>query len=384
MASDLEANILLVNDRREQLTAVGALLERLNQNVVTASSGEEALRHLLELDFAVILLDIHMPGMDGFETASLIRQRKSSEHTPIIFLTAYGQTDANVARGYSLGAVDYIQTPVVPEILRAKVSVFVELHKKNQQVKRQAADLERSLKELTEVNNELEAFCYSISHDLRAPLRSMTAFAQILAEEYGPQLDQHGKDYTKRIGDSAQQMDALLHDLLEYGCLSQAKLSKQPVNLDSALEEVEASISKEIQDRNARIEVRRPLGCISAHPSAVKQILENLVANALKFVQPDQSPHVRIHTEQRDKTVRLWVEDNGIGIAPEHQERIFGLFQRLHPASHYPGTGIGLAIVRRGVERFGGKVGVESIPNRGSRFWVEFARAPLRSGEATA
>src|SRR5438874_4337746 len=141
MRPELKANILLVNDRPDQLAALATVLADLQQNVITAPSGKDALRQLLHHDFAVVLLDVNMPGMDGFETAALMRQRKNSEHTPVIFVTAYGPADNHVARGYSLRAVDYIHTPIIPEILRTKVGVFVELYKKSEQIKEQAEEL---------------------------------------------------------------------------------------------------------------------------------------------------------------------------------------------------------------------------------------------------
>src|SRR5437867_9108970 len=158
------ANILLVDDRQDKLLAMEAILDDLGQNMVKVSSGREALRCLLQRDFAVILLDVNMPGMDGFETAFFIRQRKSSEHTPIIFVTAISDTETHVSRGYSLGAVDYILAPVLPDVLRTKVSVFVELHKKTQQIRSLNEQLQKRIAQLTETNQAMEAITYSIAH----------------------------------------------------------------------------------------------------------------------------------------------------------------------------------------------------------------------------
>jgi len=463
-----------------------------------------------------------MPVMDGFETAALIRKRPSSEYTPIIFITSINQSENHIAKGYSLGAVDYMITPIVPEILRSKVSVLVELHRKSELVKIQAAELqrleerkhqqelavvedrlevetrrnrfftlsldllaiasfddffiqlnpvwestlgfsadelrahsllefvhpedrtitaeqltrvkmgtapsyfenryrcrdgsfrwlgwsaapfpaeqliyifahditarkaseqeirtlngelERRIKELTEINRELEAFGYSISHDLRAPLRSIRSFSQFLREHAGAKLDSEGEDYLLRVEGAAKYMDLLLLDLLQYSRLNGGELELSAVDLEAALADVMTSIEREIQDRKAEIKLSRPLGSVTAHPATVRQVFYNLVSNALKFVEPEKTPCIEISAQKHDGSLRIWVADNGIGIAPQHHQKIFGLFQRLHSHDAYPGTGIGLALVRKGIERMGGKMGLESTPGTGTRFWFELKAA---------
>ena len=516
--AELKANILVVDDRADKLLALEAVLSSLGQNLVLARSGKEALRHLLKQDFAVILLDVSMPGMDGFETAGLIRKRLNSEHTPIIFVTSIGNTENQVAQGYALGAVDYVLTPIVPEVLRTKVSVFVDLHLQKELIKKQAEklrgieetkhqqelavvadrlaaetrrnrfftlavemlgiadlngrllqtnpswervlgftneelsarsifelvdsadepqlrkklsallsnaepldvelrfhhkdgsfrwlrwtiepfiaesllyifardvtvrkeaenqvlqlnrELEQRVAALTDANHELEAFNYSIAHDLRTPLRSMSGFAQALLDDEAPNLSPMGLEYAKRVARSAKYMDSLLLDLLAYSRLGREEMSTGPVQIEGLLNEILAAIEGEIKRLGAKVEVASPLETVCANPQTLKQILANLIGNGLKFVAKGRTPVLRISTKSDDGFVRLWVEDNGIGIAPEHREKIFGLFQRLHDAEKYPGTGIGLALVRKGAERMGGRAGVESEIDHGSRFWVE-------------
>jgi signal transduction histidine kinase len=364
-------NILLVDDRPDKLLALTAVLSSLGQNLVKATSGKEALRHLLDKEFAVILLDVSMPVMDGFETAAMIRKRPSSEHTPIIFVTAMGDSENHVSKGYSLGAVDYILSPIVPEILRAKVSVFVELSRKTAQIKQLNGELRQRVAELTDLNNELEAFNYSISHDLRAPLRSMQGFARVLLDDSDNQLSEDSKECARRIVRSGQYMDRLLYDLLHYSRLGRAPLEASPLELESVVNEVLVHLEPGIQASKARVDLKLPLAAAAAHRTTLSMVLTNLIENAMKFTDPARAPVIRIWSEKKSGRVRLFVADNGIGIDPDHHEKIFGLFERLHDNSTYPGTGVGLAIVRKGVERMGGRVGVESKAGEGSRFWLE-------------
>jgi PAS domain S-box-containing protein len=233
-------------------------------------------------------------------------------------------------------------------------------------------------RELRSSNAQLEAFVYSIAHDLRAPLRSMQGFAQLLAEDPSPNLKPQSREYAGFINTAAQTMDRLLSDLLAFSRVSQQKIQLTPVSLEMAVQGALSGCEQEIRARQARIEIIPPWPVVLAHAATLRQVLVNLIGNAVKFVA-DKTPHIRLHAEERaDGIIRVWVEDNGIGIAAEFQERIFEVFQRLHTTA-YPGTGIGLAIVRKGVERMGGCVGLVSTPGEGSRFWIELPQADPRS-----
>jgi PAS domain S-box-containing protein len=238
--------------------------------------------------------------------------------------------------------------------------------------------LRRAHDELKETNAELESFTYTVSHDLRAPLRAMQGFADALQEDYADRLDATGQDYAWRIVAAARRMDALIQDLLAYSRLSRADLRLHPISLRGMAKDVLAQMEEEFRERDARVTVQGPLPEVMGHRATLVQVLTNLLTNAVKFVNPDTPPCVRVWAEDRDGQVRLCVEDNGIGIAPEHHERIFRVFERLHGVETYPGTGIGLAIVRKGMERMGGRVGVESEVGRGSRFWIELPKAEDR------
>jgi signal transduction histidine kinase len=379
-----KVSILLVDDQPQKLLANEAILTSLGQNIIKARSGREALEHLLKHDVAVILLDINMPEMDGFETAAMIRGRPRFERIPIIFVSAYNTTDIDRLKGYDLGAVDYLFLPIVPEVLKAKVLVFVELAKQTAVIKRQAerlGDQNRVLqdqiqtiqelnKKLTAANQELESFSYSVSHDLRSPLRTMQGFSQILLDEYASQMDEEAQDYLKRINKASMRMDALIRDILTYSRVSKADFVTKELDLEVLV----ADILKEngrLRESQAKFVIRSPLAKVLGHEACLVQCLTNLFENGVKFVPKDRMPELLIRTEPRGANVRLWIQDNGIGIDPLHHEKIFQMFERLHDGKDYDGTGIGLAIVKKGIERMGGIIGIESTLGVGSKFWIE-------------
>jgi signal transduction histidine kinase len=245
-----------------------------------------------------------------------------------------------------------------------------------------AGELEQAVSErtteLTSTNKNLEAFVYSIAHDLRAPLRAMEGFSEMLVEEAGSALSEAGQDFARRIRDSAQFMDALLVDLLTFSRISKQRIQMAPVDPETAIKAELSRLEGEIQKKQARVEVKGPWPLVFAHESTLNQVLFNLLSNALKFTRPNVKPLLRLRAEEVQgdvaQLVRIWVEDNGIGIAPEHQEQTFRLFTRLQ-GDKFPGTGLGLAIVEKGVEHMGGRVGVESTLGKGSQFWIELRKA---------
>jgi PAS domain S-box-containing protein len=506
--------ILLVDDAPDKLLALEAALSDLGQTIVKAESGPEALRLILRRDFAVILLDINMPGMDGFETASLIRQRKSSAHTPIIFVTSFSTGDIEVYRGYSLGAVDYLFTPVTPEVLRSKVTVFVELAKKNREIQRQAAALRRAEEErmqrkldeanariewetrrnyffrlsiellaiarydgvftqtnptwqkslgyneqelhghrlqefihpddltatnetvakilnaesslyfenrfrmrngdyrwlgwtiapfaaegllyifardITErrereteiqrlnadleqrslslqmLNQELESFSYSLAHDLRTPLRSISAYSEMLAAGEAGELSPEVIGMVRTINRNSGRMTQLMDDFLAFFRVARKDVKQEDIAMTTVAREAISSITI---DQKRVIDFRvGTLPSAKGDPAMVLQIFVNLISNAVKFTAKCDRAEVEIGVMAGRLPAVYFVKDNGVGFNMKYYSRLFGVFERLHRREEFDGTGIGLAIVQKIVQRHGGTVWAESAVDAGATFY---------------
>jgi PAS domain S-box-containing protein len=512
------AKILLVDDDPGGLLAMEALLAGMDVEPVTARSAREALAQLLTHDYALMVLDVRMPDMDGFEMARNLRQHPRFKNTPIIFASALDRSREDMERAYALGAVDILAKPLLEEAFRSKVRIFVELHRAKRILERRVdertSELERQIlerrkgeqaaaflaqvvrstndpvvtktldgvitswnaaaervfgyrpeeiigrsimllipedrqdeervilakiargeavesfetvrlrkdgtfvdlsvtispvrdpegrivgaskvardiserkraeaeikrlnqilerrveertRQLRESLDELEAFTYTVAHDLRSPLRGMAGMAQLLLLECESLLGEQARDYARRIEESSRRMDDLIQGLLRYSQLHHGELRLETVDVDVLL--------REIAPREGCLRVERPLEKVRGNPLALREVFANLIGNAIKYSKPGSEPVVRVRSERAGDRVRFWVEDEGIGIDPAYHERIFKLFARLNDAPGVEGTGAGLAIVRRAVRRMKGEVGVRSNIDQGSRFWVELAAA---------
>ncbi len=392
--------ILLVDDQPDNLLSAGAVLETLGEQIVQAESGREALRCLLEDDFAVIVLDVMMPDMDGFETAALIRERERSRHTPIIFLTALGRGDEHMRRGYNLGAVDYLTKPFVPEILRTKVGVFVELHRKSELLRQQSLQLERQnaelhdaiqrshraeeeikalnrhlenrISELNDLNRELETFSFTVSHDLRGPLSRMAGFSKALLELHASQLDDQGRLYLNRIDHSARRMGDLVDDLLSFSRWTRVELNRQMVDLSAIIRLLAADLAAREPHRNAEFVIGNAVHAW-CDPDLLRAALLNLIENSWKFTRKHAAARIEFGVADGHERI-YFVRDDGAGFDMKDAERLFNPFQRLHKDSDFEGTGIGLATVDRIVRRHGGRVWAESEVELGATFYFTLSQ----------
>ena len=394
--------ILMVDDKKENLLSLQIILADRGYKFVEASSGKDALRILLKnQDFAIILMDVQMPLMDGFETAELIRQSDKLKHVPIIFLTANMNTADYIFKGYQSGAVDYMIKPLSAEILQAKVMVFSELYKKNRELRikeeeantlnaaitkanqklaKQYMEIEKHAIELKKKNSELDAFTYIASHDLQEPLRKIQTFTNLLLTNEYQNLSPDGKTRFDRILHATNRMRELINDLLVFSRANIAERKYVSTDLTTIIESVKDSLSENINEKNAVISTDIQ-GNVKIIPFLFVQLVENLLNNALKFCRNDIPPHIEIKTRlikgaeaPNEKLIdtelyyHIIFQDNGIGFEPEHNEKIFGVFQRLHGREVYNGTGIGLAIVKKIVDNHNGVISAIGIPMQGATF----------------
>lgn len=382
MQADSRVNILLVDDEPANLHAVQAVLESLSQNLITASCGTQALRRVAEHDFAVILLDVQMPGMSGIETAVLIRERERSKTTPIIFLTGMVRSAEMMFRGYSAGAVDFLMKPVVSGVLRAKVEVFVELAQARQALQQEMAErariageisklniaLEQRNEDLIAANGDLEAFSNSVSHDLRMPLRHIQAFVSMIEESAINKLSAEEQRRLRGVREAAQRMSRLIDDLLSFSRIGRTSLRRLPVDMNALVQEVIDELQPEIKDRNVEWTLQR-LPYISGDRALLYQVFCNLLANAVKYTRTRAQAHIQVFAVEQDEEIIVGVKDDGVGFDMTYRDKLFGVFQRLHSASDFEGTGVGLANVRRIVQRHGGRTWAESVLNEGATFY---------------
>ncbi len=366
-----KVSILIVDDDANKLMAIKSVLDPLGENIVEARSGTDALRRLLREDFAVILLDVRMPIMDGFETAEMIRQRPASELTPIIFVTALDQAETDMGRGYELGAVDFVFAPVVPGILRAKVSVFVELHKAQHELKRYRDQLQALVQErtaaLTAINRELEAFNVVVSHDLKGPLATLDTTTRQLAADR-EKLDATTRRQVERARQASAQLIELVEGIQTLFKITRGDMRRERVDISRLAGEIIEDLRARDPDRQVEASVAEDL-VVEGDARLVRLLVTNLIGNAWKFTRNAPLARITVGKEVVSGETRVFVRDNGVGFDMIYAHRLFGAFQRLHSQSEFPGDGIGLAAAQRIVNRHGGRIWAEGAVGEGASFY---------------
>lgn len=418
-----QARILLVDDQPANLMALEAILRPLGHELISADSGAAALKQILLHDFAAILLDARMPGLDGYETAALIRQRERSAHTPIIFLTADTGDRADTLRAYDQGAVDFLGKPFEPKILRAKVAIFISLYLQGEQLKRQAESLREQERaavvaetarqaaewlrdqeiahverleeeqraaeqhaaalaqisaELVRSNRELEQVAYGASHDLKAPLRGIATVCDWLEDDLGDAMTEDARKHLGQLRSRVRRMGAIVDGILAFARVGQTRAQPESTDIGDLLRDVVELLHP---PDGAIIQIAPGMPVARVQRQLIEQVFSNLIGNALKYGRR-ADVRVDVGASETDRFFEFWITDNGPGIAPQHHERIWSLFQRLESQEQIEGTGVGLALVKKIVEGQGGRAWVESQAGHGAtfRFLWPITPSPPASG----
>ncbi|NHZ82028.1 response regulator [Massilia sp. CCM 8695] len=381
MTSDQQKiKLLIVDDLPENLLALSKIIEQDDRIVYQASSGEAALSLLLEHDFALAILDVMMPGMDGIELAELMRGTERTRNVPIVFVSAAGRELNYAFKGYETGAVDFLYKPLDIAAVKSKVNVFVALCQQRNEVKRQVAELEESRRELRATQVELERslkmrddFMSMVAHELRTPLNTLFLETQLR----GMQLDkgnmavfneENMRKMVARDGRQIQSMIRLINDMVDVSRIRSGKLSIRPAEteLSALLARIVSDLAQRTEAAGCTVELHAPEPVAGVWDEfRVEQIIINLLTNALRY---GGSKPVKISLDARDGYAIIVVRDQGVGIAPEDQLRIFAPFERAGTKDVREGLGLGLYIARQLAESHDGTLDVDSAPNQGAAF----------------
>ncbi|MBK4728898.1 response regulator [Oxynema sp. CENA135] len=366
--------ILIVDDTPDNLRLLSAMLSDRGYEVRKAINGRMALIAVEAAHPDLILLDIMMPEMDGYEVCTQLKSSPVTEEIPVIFLSALNEINDKV-KAFTVGGADYISKPFHERevLIRVENRLMLrrlqkQLSEQNTKLLEQNERLNQLNAELERSNQELEQFAYVVSHDLQSPLQSIIGFVDLLAYKYKNKLDEKANRYIYFIEDGAKRMQQLIQGLLAYSRVGRKGGEFEPVDCKAIVDAVTHNLSASIAASDAEI-ICHALPEAIADPLQLSQVFQNLIGNAIKFCRPEEPPKVEISAERKDDQWLFKVSDNGIGIEAEYFQRIFEIFQRLHTPEEYPGTGIGMAICKKIVERHGGQIWVESTVNVGTTFY---------------
>lgn len=352
-------DILIVDDTPDNLRVLSAMLTNQGFEVRKALSGQRAIASVQADPPDLILLDIKMPEMNGYEVCQHLKANSSTCEVPIIFISALDDALDKV-RAFAVGGVDYVTKPFQEIEVLARIEHQLRIQRLQHQLIEQNEELARS-------NRELEQFAYVVSHDLQQPLQSVTGFVKLLLLKYEDTLDEFAFDYLNRIHDAGSRMQRLIQDLLAYSRVGRQHQEFQAVDCNLILKQVLDNLQMTIAEKQVKL-TYDSLPTVMGNETQLIQLFQNLISNAIKFVQPDAVPQVKILVKLQEQQWLFGVQDNGIGIEPQNLERVFEIFQRTQSAKNYPGTGIGLATCKKIVESHGGQIWVESQLDVGTTF----------------
>ena len=376
--------ILIVDDKPENLIALEKLLNVFDVEYVRSFSGNDALVKTLMYDFALAIVDIQMPEMDGYETVELMRQEEKTKMLPVIFVSAIYKDDFHVIKGIESGAFDFISKPIVPEILKGKVKVFLDIYTQKKKIERINAELkidiikrkkaEKTLRQhaqqLLERNEELDAFSHTVAHDLKSPLGTIMGFAELLFEDSSKLSKDEKQNYLSIMIKDCNKTQQIINSLLLFASVRKAEIKPVELNMEKIVAESINRLSQMIKKSNAEIILANAWPKAFGYGPCIEEVWTNYLSNALKYGGEPSKIELGSDTGKFEKVpegmIRFWVRDNGPGISEKNQKLLFKKFERLDQVKT-EGHGLGLSIVRRIIEKLGGQVGMES--NNGTLFY---------------
>jgi light-regulated signal transduction histidine kinase (bacteriophytochrome) len=367
MADNTQIIILNVEDNEATRYAKSRILRRAGYLVKEAESGKAALQMVAEEPPDLVLLDVKLPDLNGFEVCRQIKTNPATASVIVVQMSAAFVEKKDLVRGLEGGADGYLTEPIQSEELLATIGAFLRLRRVEEKLQKANTELERQAVELRRSNEELQQFAYTASHDLQEPLRMVTSYVQLLAKRYQGKLDAEASEFINYTVEGASRMQALITDLLNYSRVQTKDRFFTMTDCEEVLARALLLLQVNIEEAQAVV-THDVLPTVRADESQLGQLLQNLISNALKF-HGEQPPRVHISAKPDGRQWVFAVQDNGIGIAPQFAERIFVVFQRLHTRREFSGTGIGLAICKKIVERHGGRIWVESELGKGSTFY---------------
>jgi two-component system, sensor histidine kinase and response regulator len=380
--------ILLVDDNPDNLKALEVVLRGLPAELIKVTNGNDALKATLHHDFALALLDVQMPEMDGYELANILKTEEKTENLPFIFISAVYTDHVNITKGYTRGAYNFFAKPFDPDTLIRSVELFLDKHNRlaqqamlNKRLDERSREIEQKNVQLERMNKELQSFVQIASHDLQEPLRKIHTFSNLILQEEKRSLSETASHYFKRIETCAVRMQALIDDLLTYSKSSNIDQIFELTDLNDILKSVQDDFKEVLEEKKAIIIVELPKAKVI--PFQLRQMFHNLVSNAIKYSSKERALTIEITWESvtgrevKEKSLspaqtyfHIAVKDNGIGFDPVYKDKIFEMFQRLHRKSEYSGTGIGLAIVKKIIDNHHGAITASSAVNKGTTFHI--------------
>ena len=370
--------ILIVDDKLENIEILIRVLERVGFELLVARNGHEVFEVLQHASPNIILLDVMMPDMNGFEVCRRLKADERTRDIPVIFLSALIE-HTDKLRGFELGAVDYITKPFQHEEVLARVKTHLTIRDLQTRLQDANQSLRQRTDELETTNKELRNFAYIVSHDLKAPLRGISQLSTWLIQDYGETLPQEGKELLDLLIDRVKRMDRLIDGILAYSRAGRPSETVEEIDLNLLLSEIVKSL---MPPASIQVIYDNSLPMLNGNTTQIAQVFQNLLSNAIKFMDKPEG-HIRVGCAEDGEYWRFWIADNGPGIETQHHERIFQIFQTLRGTSgESENSGVGLSIVKKVIETHGGKIWVESTPGAGSTFWFTLPKQRTLSKQA--